>query len=94
MGNGRAPCGRVCFEVVGQRICRYPGQYAPEVLEDIDETTLDANPEYVETITDKVAMYKNSAEFSSIGMLTTYVKTSDIEKILNPPCQVSARAIF
>lgn len=51
----------------GQRACRYPGEYAPELLEAHDQNGVDENPNFLD---EKFEEYEASKEFSRIERVT------------------------
>jgi hypothetical protein len=67
--------------VVGQRKVTYPGEYAPEVLEAMDEYGCDENPEWLEAQAKK---HRDSDEFSAVAIIALEVNRADIEKALTP----------
>lgn len=66
----------------GQRKCSYPGEYAPEVLEAVDENTQDENPEYMKK---KVDEHQSSKDFTALRVLQIVVDSDEIDRLLNPP---------
>ena len=55
------------FILFGQRKCAYPGQYAPEALEIMDEYAHeDGNPEWLH---EKLAEYENTGEFDGVRII-------------------------
>ena len=65
----------------GQRICRYPGQYAIEAVGSIDEFSLEDNPQYL--INKKIEM-EATKEFDRLAILTLDVPYETVEKMLYP----------
>ena len=66
----------------GQRVCQYPGQYAPELLLAVDENCDDDNPTY---FTDGEKMYKSSEEFSSLVTIEGNISDVQFEKAFKKP---------
>lgn len=70
--------------LVGQRKCRYPGQYAPEALAVADEDTMSDNPEWMRSEKKK---YADSNEFDSIAVMVIYVHDDFVDEALYPKTQ-------
>ena len=51
------------YILFGQLIERYPGEYAPEALECMDEYGMEENPEYLD---DKMKEFSKTEEFEKI----------------------------
>jgi hypothetical protein len=70
--------------IVGQRICSYPGEYAPEVIASADEFANDDNPDY---LADERKKAEASAEYIAIAEIVVQVPFEAIEKVLSkaPP---------
>jgi hypothetical protein len=60
----------------GQRICKYPNEYAPELLEAMDEYSDEDNPGVIDEVYKK---YCASGEFSAIRIIESRINSSDIE---------------
>lgn len=67
--------------LMGQRKCLYPEQYAPEVLEAIDENGNDDNPDF---LVDAERTYLESEEFDAVAIIVVEVSDSAIERRLSP----------
>ena len=67
--------------LMGQRKCLYPEQYAPEVLEAIDENGNDDNPDF---LIDAERTYLESEEFDAVAIIAVEVSDSAIERRLSP----------
>lgn len=65
----------------GQRKGSYEGEYAPEVLDAIDEYGNDENPDFLKN---KFADSEYSKEFSSLKIIDIQLDRTEIDKILNP----------
>ena len=50
----------------GQRKCRYEGEYAPELLNAVDEFTMDVNPDYIR---DAHIKADESGDFSAVALV-------------------------
>jgi hypothetical protein len=66
----------------GQRKCRYPGEYAPEVLACWDECSIEENAEGFEA---ECATKKQSlaTEFSAFAVIDIVIRQDTIERLLN-----------
>ena len=64
-----------------QRIERYPGQFAPELLAAIDEYGNEDNPDY---LTDEETKAKNSKDFTIIKRISVSVSDEDFQKVFCP----------
>lgn len=69
------------YILFGQRIERYPGEYAPEALEVMDEYGMEESPEYLD---DKMKEFSKTEEFESLAIVPLAVDQSSIMKILRP----------
>lgn len=65
--------------LMGQRTCRYEGEYAPESLGVADENTMSDNPSYMENL---IAEYRNSPEFSAVRLIQVKLPYAAIEAAL------------
>ena len=65
----------------GSRKATYPGQYAPEALECIDEYVHEEFPTY---LTDKKAEYLATNDFDSLEIITLEVNENDVSAKLFP----------
>ena len=68
------------YLLFGQRVCSYPGQYAPELIDAVDEYTDEDNSEYFD------AKYKDacsSGEFSSVIIASTHVDSCKLDQLLS-----------
>lgn len=68
--------------LVGQRKCSYPGQYAPEALEVVDDDNLSDNSEWWG---ERNRDYESSGEFDSLKVIKVFVHQDYIDEILFPP---------
>lgn len=64
----------------GQRVCRYPGQYAPEIIDMMTEYQNEENSEWLE---EKEKQAVESGEFSSVAIIEISVNEDKIRSILN-----------
>ena len=75
----------IIYLIVGQRKEHYLGEYAPEVLEAIDEYGNDENAgEWLET---KLAEYRQTNEFEKVEIINISVPMKSIMAILRPQTQ-------
>lgn len=65
----------------GQRIGRYEGEYAPELLEAIDEYGNEDNPDF---LNDAETKYKNAGEFSILKRISIEIKDEDFHRVFDP----------
>lgn len=70
------------YTIIAQRLEDYPGQYAPETLDAIDEYGNDKNP--MEWAREKVDTYLASNEFESVAIIPIFVDTKEIVARLRP----------
>ena len=68
--------------LVGQRKCSYPGQYAPEALEVMDDNGMSDNPDWMML---RQLDYEMSNEFDSLKVVKVFVHSDYIDEILFPP---------
>jgi hypothetical protein len=73
------------FVLFGQRKGSYPGQYAPEALEVVDEYAHDENETWIQEQKDKMA---DTGEFESLAVITLEVADAEITKRLRPEMDV------
>ena len=71
--------------LVGQRKCSYPGEYAPEALEVMDDNAMSDHAEYLR---DKLKDYRDSEEFDSIVTIQVRVPDAQIDELLFPASKV------
>lgn len=71
--------------MVGQRKCSYPGEYAPEALEVMDDNAMG---DYEEYMRDKLKEYRDSEEFDSIVTIQVRVPDAQIDELLFPASKV------
>ena len=71
--------------MVGQRKCSYPGEYAPEALEVMDDNAMGDNEQYM---IDKRKTYNDSSEFDSIVTIQVRVPDEQIDAILFPASKI------
>lgn len=69
------------FVLFGQRVENYPGQYAPEALECIDEFGMEENPDWLE---DKMKRARASNEYENLAIIPLEVDQSRIMQFLRP----------
>ena len=65
----------------GQRECSYPGQYAPELLDAIDEIGNSDNSDYLDESEKKYADYK---EFTIIKRITVSIPDEEFDAAFFP----------
>lgn len=63
------------YVLMGQRKCRYAGEYAPEALEVINEYGNDENPDF---LIDKKKEYESSSEFDAVAVIRLRVSDAAI----------------
>ena len=68
------------YVLMGQRECRYEGEYAPEALEVIDENGNDENPDF---LVESRAKYENSKEFDSLAVIRLRVSDAALDAALS-----------
>jgi len=71
--------------LIGQRKCRYAGEYAPEVLAAIDEYGDDDNPDYMER---EFNSNQGSGEFTCLKIFNIKVDSSKIDEELSKTFEV------
>lgn len=71
----------ILYVLFGQRKCNYPGQYAPEALEVMDEFGYEENPQWLE---EKKEKCKATGEFMAVEIIELAAPTSEIEQRLMP----------
>jgi len=64
------------YILFGQRICDYPGQFAPEALEVMDEFAYDENAEWLH---EKLEAAKKTKEFEALRII--HIGVGDMEKL-------------
>jgi hypothetical protein len=69
------------FILVGQRKCRYEGEYAPEVLEAIDQFGNDANPDFLIDAKRRLTL---TEEFDALSVVKVRVPSQAITDALFP----------
>lgn len=69
------------FVIFGQRKERYPGEYAPEALDCIDDVGQSDNPDFLEG---KMAEYTKSNEFESLVVVPLEFSQDALMKMLRP----------
>lgn len=67
--------------LVGQRKCRYDGEYAPEALQVIDDIGNSDNPDF---LLDEKEKATASGEFDSVSILTVRVPDASVTECLYP----------
>jgi hypothetical protein len=67
--------------IFGQRKCTYPGEYAPEALDIMDEYGMDENPKWFE---ERMAEHVNNADFSAVAEVVIDVPDYEIDRRLFP----------
>ena len=74
----------------GQRACRYPGEYAPELLEAHDQNGVDENPDFLDQ---KFEEYEASKEFSRVQRVTLNIPRGQWDTLVNRmTCDLSLSA--
>lgn len=68
--------------LIGQRKCRYEGEYAPEALDAIDEYGNDDDPEFMANAMERA---NDSKEFDSLAVIKVRIVDSEVSRALNPP---------
>ena len=76
--------------LIGQRKCAYPGQYAPEALEVMDDNGMSDNPEFM---SEKMEYYQRSREFDSIVIMKVGVADSHVDRVLFPNTEVKGMVL-
>lgn len=69
------------FVLMGQRKCRFDGEYAPEALACMDEFGDSENPDYLEG--ERLAA-ENSGDFDRLSVVTLNVNSDSIMATLYP----------
>lgn len=64
------------YILFGQRICTYPGEFAPEALEVMSEFDYDAHAEFLH---DKLAEAEKTGEFEALRIIN--IGVGDMEKL-------------
>lgn len=67
--------------LMGQRKCRYEGQYAPEAIAVMDDNGYEDNPEYLDGLLQE---HQDSDEFIALAIIVVNVSTQAIERRLTP----------
>lgn len=70
------------YVIIGQRKERYPGEYAPEVLDAIDEFGNDENAG--EWIIERLRFWRSSDEFEAVESIPVHVDSKTIMERLRP----------
>lgn len=79
------------FLLIAQRKETYPGEYAPEALECMDEYGYSENPEWLD---EKKAAAQATGEFERVEIMRLAVDSRAIMRILRPAAEpVVARVI-
>lgn len=65
----------------GQRLCRYEGEYAPELLEAVSEYADQDNPAI---LNDALKMYGSSGEFLVVRIIEGSIGDGILEEMLGP----------
>lgn len=68
-----------------QRKCTYEGEYAPEVLDAMDEHSFEENPKYLE---EKLDESVNSGDFEAVKVIEIDVCGESISQILTPKKEI------
>jgi hypothetical protein len=63
----------------GQRKCAYPGQYAPELIQCVDENTDDENPDVLQDAYDEAVI---SDDYDALRFITANVRDIILDKIM------------
>ena len=71
--------------MIGQRKCSYPGEYAPEALEVMDDDAIGDNEVYM---IEKLKHYTESQEFNSIVTIRVNIPDGDIDAALFPKSKI------
>lgn len=69
------------FVLFGQRKCSYPGEYAMEALDCMNESACSDNPDYLEG---EQAKYEQSNEFDRLSIVELSVSENDVRGVLYP----------
>lgn len=64
----------------GQRKCDYPGQYAPELIEAVDEFTDEDNPDF---LNEHFKEFSTDEEFSSVVIIEAIVNDEKLNQFLS-----------
>lgn len=67
--------------ILGQRKCRYEGEYGPEALDIADEFVMSDNPEWFEK---QLAKHKKNTDFEFVNTIIVSVPDKVIDEVLNP----------
>lgn len=68
--------------IIGQRICRYDGEYAPEVLDCWDEGALEENHDGFSEV---LAKYERDPSFGAVRLLDIIVADEAVDAIFEIP---------
>lgn len=68
--------------LIAQRVCHYPGEFAPELVDAVCSNTNDENPDHLTDAVD--AVRKNTEEFVSYAVLLIDVDDDIVDLALNP----------
>lgn len=68
------------YVLMGQRKCRYDGEYAPEALETISEFGHDENPDF---LNEKLTEYTNTNEFDAVRVIRLRVSDAALDAALS-----------
>jgi hypothetical protein len=69
------------YVLMGQRICSFPEEYAPEALAVMDEYGYENNPGFLD---DLLGEHRDSGEFSNVAIIVVEVSDSAIDRRLSP----------
>jgi hypothetical protein len=70
------------YLIIGQRVCRYPGEFAPEVLDCWDENTFYENPRGYE---DRFKSFSETKDFTSVRELIVNVDQAAVDALFEVP---------
>lgn len=63
-----------------QRVCNYPGEYAPELYDAVDEFTNDENPDHLKQ---RISEAQGDSSIDSCAVVEIVVDSAPIEKALS-----------
>jgi len=68
------------YVLFAQRVCSYPGEYAPEALEICDEYTMEVNSEWMQKEEQDI---RDNDEFTSCAVIEVDISSAGLEVIVN-----------
>lgn len=70
----------IIYCLFGQRKESYEGQYAPELIDSVDEYTNDENPDY---LNNRFELERKNPEFSNIAIIPIEISQKEVIKRLS-----------